>query len=238
MDRDPNSQPVDILYIGQLDSSHEKLWEQLPREGISVRFARTQKSGLELAAQAQPQIVVINLTDAQFSGTRLCQALRRRLPRARRLLITDRSTTLSNIPCDLRLVRPFTARKLRETLFKLLEEAAPHIIRTGRLQLDIVSRMVTAFKGQERLTPKQCKLLSVFMQHPNQVISRKDLMDQIWETAYLGDTRTLDVHIRWLRERIELDPMNPTLLQTRRGVGYVLVIPELEAPQEDSSDGD
>ncbi len=60
------------------------------------------------------------------------------------------------------------------------------------------------------LTPKQCHLLAIFMQRPNQVISREDLMKEIWDTHYLGDTRTLDVHIRWLREKIEADPTRPT----------------------------
>jgi DNA-binding response OmpR family regulator len=225
MGRDLNHKPVEILYIGQLDPAHEKLWEQLPREGIEIVFARTQKSGLDKAAGLQPQVIVINLVDAQFSGARLCQTLAHRLPNARRLVIADRSFAHTALPCDQRLIRPFTVRKLRDTLFKLLEEAAPHLIAAGCLQLDVVARVVTGPKGQQHLTPKQCNLLTVFMQHPNQVISRKDLMDRIWDTAYLGDTRTLDVHIRWLREKIELDPMCPELLLTHRGVGYVLAVP-------------
>jgi DNA-binding response OmpR family regulator len=226
MGRDLNSRTIEILYIGQPDPAHEKLWEQLPREGIRVEAARTQKAGLEAAARLQPQLIVINLVDAQFSGTRLCQTLSRRLPSARRLLIADRDPAVANLPCDVRLVRPFTVRKLRDTVFRLLEEAAPHLVGAGCLQLDVVARLVTGPKGEQHLTPKQCNLLAVFMQHPNQVISRKDLMDRIWDTAYLGDTRTLDVHIRWLREKIELDPTQPTLLLTHRGVGYVLNVPE------------
>jgi DNA-binding response OmpR family regulator len=225
MGRDLNTRPVEILYIGQPDPAHEKLWEQLPREGISVESARTQKAGLNLAASLQPQVVVVNLVEAQFSGERLCQTLGRRLPSARRLVIADRNSTTTNVPCEQRLVRPFTLRKLRDTVFRLLEEAAPHLVAAGCLQLDVVARMVTGPKGQQHLTPKQCNLLTVFMQHPNQVISRKDLMDRIWDTAYLGDTRTLDVHIRWLREKIEIDPTRPNLLMTHRGVGYVLNVP-------------
>ena len=71
------------------------------------------------------------------------------------------------------------------------------------------------------------------MQHPNQVISRRELMEHIWKTGYLGDTRTLDVHVRWLREKIELDPDRPEILVTKRGVGYVLVAPGVEALPED-----
>jgi two-component system, OmpR family, phosphate regulon response regulator PhoB len=71
------------------------------------------------------------------------------------------------------------------------------------------------------------------MHRPNQVISREDLMREIWETHYLGDTRTLDVHIRWLREKIEANPTRPRLLVTQRGVGYKLVMSGLEQPEED-----
>jgi DNA-binding response OmpR family regulator len=224
MGREPETKSLPILYIGRLDPVHDKLWEQLPREGIAVEFARTQKAGLDIIQDTQPQVVVINMTDAEFSGVRLCQMLARRLPGTRRLLLADRNTP-SNIPCEQRLVRPFTTRKLRETLFKLLEKAAPHTVSAGCLQLDVVARVVRGPNGEHRLTPKQCNLLTIFMQHPNQVISRRDLMDQIWETAYLGDTRTLDVHIRWLREKIEVDPTRPEVLLTKRGVGYVLAVP-------------
>ncbi|MBM4460975.1 MAG: winged helix-turn-helix domain-containing protein [Chloroflexi bacterium] len=76
------------------------------------------------------------------------------------------------------------------------------------------------------------------MRHPNQVISRKSLMEQIWDTEYLGDTRTLDVHVRWLREKIEPVPTHPTWLLTRRGVGYMLQIPELDTPSKDPAETD
>jgi DNA-binding response OmpR family regulator len=106
----------------------------------------------------------------------------------------------------------------------LLEASAPNILRAGDVQLDLISRAVNSPRGRQHLTPKQCNLLAWLMQHPNQVISRKDLMERVWHTVYLGDTRTLDVHIRWLREKIESDPARPTILRTRRGIGYVLSV--------------
>ena len=212
----------------------------MSREGITVEFARTQKAGLEQALLLQPNVVVVNLAEAQFTGMRLCQAIGRRLPNTRRLLIADRNGS-SSVPCDLRLVRPFTVRKLREAIFNLLGLAAPQLLIAGCLELDVMARLVTGPNGQHELTPKQSSLLMIFMQHPNQVISRKDLMDRIWETAYLGDTRTLDVHIRWLREKIELNPTQPTLLLTRRGIGYMLSVPEDDPevdPDAPAADGD
>jgi DNA-binding response OmpR family regulator len=227
--RETNAKAVRILHIGRVDAGHEKLWEQLRREGIEVHFARTQKAALALAMELQPQVVVVNLAEAQFAGVRLCQALGRRLPGARRLLIAERNSSQS-VPCELRLMRPFTLRKLRDMVESLIKEAAPHLVRAGSLQLDAVVRMVRGPRGEERLTPKQCSLLTIFMRHPNQVLSRKDLMDQIWQTDFMGDTRTLDVHIRWLREKIEVDPKHPKLLLTRRGVGYLLCTTELGLP--------
>jgi DNA-binding response OmpR family regulator len=225
MGRQMTAKLVQILYIGKPVPDYDKLWELFQREGIQIACAATQKAGLEKAAQLQPQVVVVNPSDAAFSAERLCRALPRRLPNVRRLVVLDRLQ--EDVACEHCLIRPFTMRKLRDTLLKLLEESAPRVVRAGALQLDVITKTVIGPNGQHHLTPKQCSLLATFMRRPNQVISRKELMDLIWDTEYLGDTRTLDVHICWLREKIELDAMHPMLLVTCRGIGYVLVMPEL-----------
>lgn len=235
MSRKSNAQALRILHIGRIDEAHQSLWDQLQREGIQVTFARTQKQGLLMATESQPQVVVISTADVHSSGVRLCRALGRRLPNTRRLLVVERGST-TNAPCEQRLVRPFTDRKLRETLFKLLDEAAPHVLRVGSLQLDLVTRILNGPNGRRHLTPKESDLMAAFMKRPNQVISRKDLMDLIWDTAYLGDTRTLDVHVRWLRLKLEPDPGRPTILVTRRGVGYVLIVSELAIAADEEED--
>lgn len=88
------------------------------------------------------------------------------------------------------------------------------------LTLDLRKNQVTKGGEVRELTPKQCRLLKVFMSHPNKVLTRKFLMKEVWETDYLGDTRTLEVHIRWLRKNIEDDPNNPIRLKTVYRVGY------------------
>jgi len=237
MSREMSAKSVRILYIGRLDPNHETLWAQLHREGTKVEFASTQQAGHTMALASQPQIVVINTTNGRFSGERLCRTLGRRLPSTLRLLISEAGASV-DAPCEMRLNRPFTVRKLREAVFKLLEQALPNLLRAGPFQLDLVSRILTGPNGKQHLTPKQCGLLTVLMRHPNQVISRKSLMEQIWDTEYLGDTRTLDVHVRWLREKIEPVPTHPTWLLTRRGVGYMLQIPELDTPSKDPAETD
>jgi DNA-binding response OmpR family regulator len=235
MSRNSGAKPAQILYIGREDSSYEKVWQSIEQEGIGVAFARTQTLGLQLARELQPNVVVINPSNSHFSGQRLSVALRHKVPQARRVLLADRGEG-KLIECEERLVRPFTGKKLRETLTRVLESLAPHVIKVGPIELDTVSRMVHSPQGAGHLTPKQCQLLAIFMQRSNQVISREDLMKEIWDTHYLGDTRTLDVHIRWLREKIETDPMKPALLLTVRKIGYKLVSTAAPgAPNEDAA---
>lgn len=229
MGRSPNSKPVQILYIGRADPNHDKVWQGLQQEGVAVAFARTQIAGLQMARELHPNLVIISTANSHFSGDRLCRTLARRLPQARLLAILDRGEG-HHLEVQERLVHPFTARKLRDTIRRLLEAATPHLLRAGDVELDLITRIVVSPQGRTHLTPKQCRLLAVLMEHPNQVISREDLMKEIWETHYLGDTRTLDVHIRWLREKIEVNPTRPRVLVTQRGVGYKLIVAALVEP--------
>lgn len=237
MGRELTAQKTRVLYIGKPNPKYDRLWEQLNADGIQVVFARTQAAGLQLALELQPQIVLINLTNTHLSGERLCRELGRRLPGTQRLLITDGDTS-SPAPCELKLSQPFTTRKLHNSILDLLTAVAPHILRAGPVQLDLSTRIVYSATGSKRLTPKESALLAYLLKHVNQVISRRDLMAQVWETGYLGDTRTLDVHIRWLREKIEPVPCRPKWLVTRRGTGYMFAVPELtnEEDEEDLDD--
>lgn len=235
MGRHAQGKPVQILYIGRPEESYDRVWQSFRQDGMGVSFARTQTQGLQLARELEPSLVVINTANSHFSGQRLCRTLGRRLPRCVRVLLTERGEA-AQIECEERLVRPFTARKMRETLRRLVDTASPHLLKAGPVELDIVSRVVVSPLGHAHLTPKQCSLLAIFMQHPNQVISRQELMTDIWDTQYFGDTRTLDVHIRWLREKIEADPTHPTLLVTKRGVGYKLIVPMADLPAEEVLD--
>ena len=100
-------------------------------------------------------------------------------------------------------------------------------LRVGGLALDLDRRSVTPRDGEEkRLTPKECALLYAFMNRGGEVLTRRYLMKEVWETDYLGDTRTLDVHVRWLREKIEEEASEPIYLRTVRGVGYRFEVPK------------
>jgi two-component system phosphate regulon response regulator PhoB len=94
------------------------------------------------------------------------------------------------------------------------------VLRVNGLALDLKNRQLVGQQGAYKLTPQECRLLEAFMSHPDEVLTRRFLMKRVWQTDYLGDTRTLNVHIRWLRQKIEENPSQPRYLRTVRGVGY------------------
>lgn len=103
------------------------------------------------------------------------------------------------------------------------DERPLRILKLGGLILDRAKREVSARDKVHHLTPKECRLLAAFMQHPGEVLAREFLMREVWETEFTGDTRTIEVHVSWLRGKIEEDSSNPQLIRTVRGVGYVFL---------------
>ncbi len=99
-------------------------------------------------------------------------------------------------------------------------DKASRILEASGVTLDVSNRRVEGDNGVHHLTPIECRLLKTLMTYPGKVMSRKFLMRKVWKTDYLGDTRTLDVHICWLRKKIEEDTQNPRYIETVRGTGY------------------
>jgi DNA-binding response OmpR family regulator len=129
---------------------------------------------------------------------------------------------VEKINADVILSLPFTAQKLVNRISHLLPSDGKHSIHAGPIRLDIEKRMVRCLGKQARLTPRLVDLLKELIEHRGEVVERKVLFSKVWETNYTDDTRTLDVHISWLRQAIEADPDAPQLLRTIRGVGYRL----------------
>jgi DNA-binding response OmpR family regulator len=116
---------------------------------------------------------------------------------------------------------PYTAEQVETMLAQWVD---PHrFLRFGKLILDMQRKELLREAEVQHLTPKLFQLLNLLMSHADQTVSRKQIMKEVWQTDYLGDTRTLDVHIRWIRERIEADPSRPKHLCTVRGTGYRFV---------------
>ena len=117
---------------------------------------------------------------------------------------------------------PFTVQKLANRIKPLLPGDGKNVIHAGPIRLDLEHKRVRSLGKNARLTPRLAILLQILLQHRGEVIERKELFKKVWDTNYTGDTRTLDVHISWLRRAIEIDADHPKFLHTVRGVGYRL----------------
>ena len=104
----------------------------------------------------------------------------------------------------------------------------------GPIELDLKQRWVTCGDKQTRLTPRLFTLMEAFMRNPGKVLMREELFRTLWETDYLGDTRSLDVHISWLRKAVEEDPRHPQYIKTERGIGYRLEVEKPRRPRRRS----
>ncbi|MBT6061692.1 MAG: winged helix-turn-helix transcriptional regulator, partial [Anaerolineae bacterium] len=138
------------------------------------------------------------------------------------ILIIDPDKNVSDDGSVLVLRHPFTILKLTNRIKPLLPSDGNNIIQEGAIRLDLDRKRVRCLGQNTRLTPRLIMLLQTLMEHPGEVVEREELFKKVWETDYTGDTRTLDVHISWLRKAIEPNPTKPKFLRTIRGVGYRL----------------
>jgi two-component system, OmpR family, phosphate regulon response regulator PhoB len=199
-------------------------------EAPSLRVVPTFNAAFNAVLACKPDLVVLDTLGMRSTAVGLCRRLRRALgetPIVHCRALSEKEDR--SVGADVYLAHPFTPRKLLNRVRALLpaDELHDEIVRAGSLTLYVSKRSVRVEgRAQQRLTPKLAALLEEFLRHPNEVLGRHELMRRVWKTDYFGDTRTLDVHIRWLRELIEENPAEPILLRTVRGVGYVLQLPE------------
>lgn len=192
---------------------------------VELVVLTNQKMALQEIRVQPPKVVLVELEDKVESRRRFCDMVHYRLPT---VLIYAVSMTepKGTFPFDGVLQLPLRADEVWAALQNIQEEVGDYVLQRGPIRLNVATRTVISVNGQRHMTPKQCALLQYLMLHANEVVSRSEIMEAIWETDYLEDTRTLDVHIRWLRECIEPDPSQPIYLVTERGKGYCLKIVE------------
>jgi DNA-binding response OmpR family regulator len=195
----------------------------LQKKDFVVSSAGSGNEALARLIEISPDLVVVNAASLGSTGVRICQSLRSKqedhLPI---VLILEADKSVDKSAADVVLNLPFTVQKLVNRIKPLLPGDGANIIHAGPIRLDIEHRRVKCLSKNARLTPRLAALLQILLQHRGEVIEREVLFKQVWETNYTGDTRTLDVHISWLRSAIEMDPNHPRFLHTVRGVGYRL----------------
>ncbi|MDL1942373.1 response regulator transcription factor [Chloroflexi bacterium CFX2] len=194
----------------------------LQKKGFDVHIAANGSNAIPLMKEVSPSLVVVNAASLRSTGLRICQSIREKDGKLPIILILEEEREVSKEAADSVLVLPFTVQKLVNRIKPLLPGDGKNVLHVGPIRLDLEKRRVRCLGKSTKLTPRLVTLLHLLMDKHGEVVERESLFKKAWETNYTGDTRTLDVHISWLRRAIELDPDNPKFLKTIRGVGYRL----------------
>jgi DNA-binding response OmpR family regulator len=212
-----------ILLVEGKRSDGPSFMAGLVKKGHQVESASSGNVALAYLDGERPNLVIINAASMRTSGKRICQSIRQKMPDLPIVLILDsKAETVEKGMADVVLTLPFTLQKLLNRIRPFLPVEKKDMLKAGPLELDVEQRWLIHRGKQTRMTPRLMALLKILMEHPGEVVERKDLFKQAWETEYTEDMRTLDVHISWLREIVEDDPRHPRYLKTVRGVGYRL----------------
>lgn len=196
----------------------------LQKKGFDVRVAKSGSQALEMLKEVDPDVLVINAASMRSSGVRISKNISEEDEELPIILILDPEKEVDEDAATVILKHPFTIQKLTNRIKPLLPGEGENILSVGAIRLDLDRHRVRCLGQNTRLTPRLVTLLKALMKHPGEVVEREELFKKVWDTDYTGDTRTLDVHISWLRRAIEPDPTKPKLLRTIRGVGYRLDI--------------
>jgi DNA-binding response OmpR family regulator len=191
---------------------------------------------LDLAQEETPDLIVLDVMLPGMDGLETCRRLRQEST-VPIIMLTARGQEIDRVlglemGADDYLAKPFSFRELlariRAVFRRMAFEEAPKAtqIEIGDVRLDMAAHKVFKRSQELTLTQKEYDLLHTLMSRAGRVVSRAELLDLVWGVEWLGDTRTLDVHIRWLREKIEENPSQPRHVQTVRGVGYRFATPE------------
>ena len=219
-----------ILIVEDDDTVREALSAGLESEGYEVILSDNGLDGLKQAKEEGPDVILLDLMLPEMDGLSVCRALRRDSD-VPIIMLTARGTEMDKIVgletgADDYVVKPFSLGELLARIRSLLrrtrndKQENQMQLTSGDISLDLRSRRVSKDDAEVHLTQKEFNLLAELMRNKGAVLSRDLLLEKVWGYSYVGNTHTVDVHIRWLREKIELDPSKPVRIVTVRGVGY------------------
>ncbi|HEX9616862.1 MAG TPA: response regulator transcription factor [Anaerolineales bacterium] len=212
-----------ILWIEGKRADGPSFIPGLRKKGFLVDTVPTGKAALARIVESATDLVVVDAASLRTSGKRICHDIRAEKNGLPILLIANPNRPDTQDDCaNIVLKQPFTIRKLVNRILPLLPAPGNNSLQAGPIELDLKRKLVRCDEREARLTPRLAHLLKILMEHPGEVLERERLFREVWNTEYTGDTRTLDVHISWLRQAIETSPRQPRFLKTIRGVGYRL----------------
>jgi two-component system response regulator RegX3 len=229
-----------ILVVEDEASISEPFAEALRRAGFEPVLTGTAAGALELAAEMDPDLVMLDLALPDGDGRDVCRELRRRSD-VPIVMLTARGTEMDKIVglelgADDYVVKPFSAAEVISRIRAVLRrstrrDTAPgEPIRVGEVEIDPAARIARLCGAELDLSRKEFDLLAELMRNAGRVVTREDLMSRVWDVNWFGSTKTLDVHIGWLRRKLGEDPSRPPYIETVRGVGFRFAAPEGEQP--------
>ncbi len=215
---------VKVLIIEKKSGNRDlSFYSALVSKGYNVTAVKDVKSAMASFSKKPVDVIVLNAASMKTSGVRMSQQLYEGVSGTPIVLISPENTQSSNGVVQEIIHRPFTIRKLSNCISRYTPGLAKDLIKAGPIRMDVKKCVVKCRGRVTKLTPQAVSLLLVFMQLPGHLFTRQELMKRIWKTDYMGDTRTLDVHVRWLRKAIEEDPSNPQYILSVHSIGYKFV---------------
>jgi|SRR5579859_639343 len=232
---------ADVLVVEDEESLLQALRYNLTRAGHEVRLCTDGRVALEMVLENPPDLVLLDLMLPGLDGLDICRRVRAEIANplvshVPILMLTARDEEIDKVlglevGADDYLTKPFSMHELLARVKAQLRRVdmdglpgdRPSPLHADDLTVDVAARRAIRLGVELRLKRRELDLLIYLMRYPNQVLSRERLLRNVWGYESAGDTRTVDVHVRWLRAKIENDPTNPTRIQTVRGLGYMFI---------------
>jgi two-component system, OmpR family, response regulator RegX3 len=232
-----------VLLVEDEDSFVEALTVGLKREGFRVQVAQDGAEALELFDVVKPDLVLLDVMLPKISGVDVCRELRRRSS-VPIIMVTAKGSEIDTVVglevgADDYVTKPYRLRELVARMRAVLRRrpadgparnASGEAIEVGDVRLDPERHEVEIRGEQVNLPLKEFELLEILLSNAGRVLPRETLIDRVWGTDYVGDTKTLDVHVKRLRAKVERDPSVPTRIVTIRGLGYKYDTPRPAPP--------
>ena len=219
-----------VLVIEDEESFRDALQFMLSREGFDVILAPNGAEGMKLFDAKNPDIFLLDLMLPEVSGTEVCKYIRSKSS-APVIMLTEKDTEIDKVVglelgADDYVTKPFSTRELLARIKAVLRRGGEFevdsigTIELGPVRMDVERHALTVDGNPVSIPLKEFELLEFLMRNSGRVLTRGQLMDRVWGSNYVGDGKTLDVHIKRIRSKIEPDPANPVYLTTVRGLGY------------------
>jgi len=221
-----------VLVVEDETSYSEALSYVLRKEGFDVAVAETGPDAVAEFERAGADIILLDLMLPGLSGTEVCRHIRQ-TSAVPIIMVSAKDTEVDKVVglelgADDYVTKPYSPRELVARIRAVLRRGVPEelddgsALEAGRIRMDVERHLVTVDGERIQLPLKEFELLEYFLRNVGRVLTRGQLIDRVWGADYVGDTKTLDVHVKRLRSKIEADPANPIVLTTVRGLGYKL----------------